>query len=57
MREDFYLKLYYKVKTIWIKNLIYKRLMKLVYRKYGRRIKNYLEWCEWLKDVCLQKQL
>ena len=40
---DFYLKLYYKVKPNWIKNLIYKRLMKLVYREYGERIKNCLE--------------
>ena len=39
---DFYLKLYYKVKPIWIKNLIYKRLMILVYREYGEQIKNYL---------------
>ena len=43
MREDFYLKLYYKVKPIWIKNLIYKRIMKIVYRKHGEQIKNYLE--------------
>ena len=49
MREDFYLKLYYKVKPIWIKNLIYKRLMKIVYDKYGHRIKNYLEWC-WMSE-------
>ena len=39
MREDFYLKLYYKVKPIWIKNLIYKRIMKIVYRKYSEQIK------------------
>lgn len=43
MREDFYLKLYYKVKPNFLKNLIYKRIMKIVYKKYGRRIKNYLE--------------
>ena len=48
MRIDFYLNLYYKVKPIRIKNLIYKRLMILVYREYGEQIKNCLEWCEWV---------